>query len=129
MFYEDLFDTEADYKDRHCKYAKYASKFSSIFELKQEKRFYALYSVFTECHTIVINRHMYEYELYDIKGMKPTDRILEISFLDDIHFFDIESFMEANINNHSLVLKNTKGDTVEMIPAQLRSMITDGCIS
>jgi len=125
MFYEDLFDIEEDYKDRHH---KYASRFSSIFELKQEKKFYALYSVFTECHTIVINRHMYEYELYDIKGMKSTDRILEISFLDDIHFFDIESFMEATINNHSLVLKNTKGDKVEMIPAQLRSMITDGRI-
>ena len=126
MFYEDIFDIEDDYKDRH---RKYASKFSSIFELKQEKKFYALYSMFTECHTIVINRHMYEYELYDIKRMKPADRILETSFLDDLHFFDIESFMEAKINNHSLVLKNTKGERVEMIPAQLRSMITDGCIS
>tara|TARA_B100000579_G_C22838644_1_gene860233 strand:+ start:2313 stop:2693 length:381 start_codon:yes stop_codon:yes gene_type:complete len=126
MFYEDLFDIEEDYKDRH---RKYASGFSSIFELKQEKKFYALYSVFTECHTIMIEQHMYEYELYDIKSMKPTDRILEVSFLDDIHFFDIESFMEATINNHSLVLKNTKGDVVEMIPAQLRSMITDGRIS
>lgn len=126
MFYEDLFDIEEEDYNRQ---RKYASRFGSIFELKQEKKFYALYSVFTECHAIVINRHMYEYELYDIKGMKPTDRILEISFLDDIHFFDIESFMEANINNHSLVLKNTKGENVEMIPTQLRSMITDGSIS
>ena len=126
MFYEDLFDIEDDYEDRH---RKYVSKFSSIFELKQEKKFYALYSMFTDCHTIVINRHMYEYELYDIKSMKPTDRILEMSFLDDLHFFDIESFMEAKINNHSLVLKNTKGERVEMIPAQLRSMITDGAIT
>ena len=126
MFYEDLFDIEDDYEDRH---RKYVSKFSSIFELKQEKKFYALYSMFTECHTIVINRHMYEYELYDIKRMNPADRILETSFLDDLHFFDIESFMEAKINNHSLVLKNTKGERVEMIPAQLRSMITDGAIT
>tara|TARA_A100001037_G_scaffold160116_1_gene144280 strand:+ start:12061 stop:12441 length:381 start_codon:yes stop_codon:yes gene_type:complete len=126
MFYEDIFDIEDDYKDRH---RKYASKFSSIFELKQEKKFYALYSMFTDCHTIVINRHMYEYELYDIKSMKPTDRILETSFLDNLHFFDIESFMESNINNHSLVLNNTKGERVEMIPAQLRSMITDGAIT
>lgn len=126
MFYEDLFDIENDYEDRH---RKYVSKFSSIFELKQEKKFYALYSMFTDCHTIVINRHMYEYKLYDIKSMKPTDRILETSFLDDLHFFDIESFMESNINNHSLVLNNTKGERVEMIPAQLRSMITDGAIT
>ena len=126
MFYEDLFDIEEDYKDRH---RKYASDFNSIFELKQEKKFYALYSVFTECHTIVVNSHMYEYEVYDIKSMKPTEKILEISFLDDVHSFDIESFMEATINNHSLVLKNTRGEEVKLVPSQLRSMITDGAIT
>jgi hypothetical protein len=126
MFYEDLFDIEEDYKDRH---RKYASDFNSIFELKQEKKFYALYSVFTECHTIVVNSHMYEYEVYDIKSMKPTEKILEISFLDDVHSFDIESFMEAKLNNHSITLKNTRGEEVKLVPSQLRSMITDGAIT
>ena len=126
MFYEDLFDIEEDYKDRH---RKYASDFNSIFELKQEKKFYALYSVFTECHTIVVNSHMYEYEVYDIKSMKPTEKILEISFLDDVHFFNIESFIEAKLNNHSITLKNTEGEEVKLVPSQLRSMITDGAIT
>ena len=61
--------------------------------------------------------------------MKPSEKILEISFPDDMHLFDIESFVKATINNHSLVLKNTNGVIVEMVPAQLRSMITDGCVS
>ena len=125
MFYEDLIDIEENYKDRQ---RKYTSEFSSIFELKQEKKFYAIYSVFTECHTIVINRHMYEYEVYDIKSMNPSDKILEISFLDDVHSFDIESFVEAKLNNHSVTLKNTEGEEVKLVPAQLRSMITDGRI-
>ena len=36
MFYEDLFDLEDEYTDKH---KKYASGFSSIFELKREKSF------------------------------------------------------------------------------------------
>ena len=72
---------------------------------------------------------MYEHTLYDIKSMKPSDRILEISYKNIIHFFDIDSFMNAEIKNHSLILVNTKNEKVEMIPAQLRSMVTDGAIS
>ena len=44
---------------------------------------------------------MYDYDLYDIKKMKPSERILEVSYKDDIHFFDIESFMEAKLKDHS----------------------------
>ena len=72
---------------------------------------------------------MYEHKLHDIKSMKSSDRILEISYKNIILFFDIDSFMNAEVKNHSLVLINTKNEKVEMIPAQLRSMITDGCIS
>ena len=43
MFYEDLFDIEEEYTNKH---KKYATGFSSIFELKREKKFYALYSAF-----------------------------------------------------------------------------------
>ena len=125
MFYEDLFDIEEEQDDR---YKKYASRFSSMFDLKKEKKFYGLYSVITECHAIMIKAQMYEHKLYDIKSMKPTDRILEISRKNIIHFFDIDSLMNAEIKNHSLVLVNTKNEKEEMIPAQLRSMITDGCI-
>jgi hypothetical protein len=126
MFYEDLFDIEDEYENRP---QRYTSGFGAISELKQEKKFYRLYSTITECHVIMIKNQMYKHTLYDIKSMKPSDKILEISHKNIIHFFDIDSFMQANINNHSLVLVNTKNKKVEFIPAQLRSMITDGCIS
>ena len=126
MFYEDLFDIEEEYVDKH---KKYASGFNSIFELKREKKFYALYSAFIECHGLMIKNKMYEYELYDIKRMKPSERILEVSHKDDIHFFDIESFMECQIKDHSLLIKNTKHQDIELIPVQIRSMITDGTIT
>ena len=126
MFYEDLFDIEKEYSNRH---KKYASGFSSIFELKREKKFYALYSALTECHAITINNKIYNHSLLDIVSMKPSQRILEISIKDKLYFFDIESFMEAKLNNHSITLKNTKGDDIEIIPVQIRSMITDGRIT
>ena len=125
MFYEDLFDLDKEEDER---YKKYASRFTSIFDLKKEKKFYKLYSGITECHVIMVKNKMYEHKLYDIKSMKLSDRILEISYENIIHFFDIESFMDAEIKNHSLVLVNTKKEKVEMVPAQLRSMITDGRI-
>ena len=126
MFYEDLFDLEDEYMDKH---KKYASGFSSIFELKREKKFYALYSALIECHGIMIKNKMYEYDLYDIRRMKPSERILEVSHKDDIHFFDIESFMECQIKDHSLLIKNTKHEDIEITPVQIRSMITDGTIT
>ena len=126
MFYEDLFEIDTEEEER---YKKYASRFTSIFDLKKEKKFYRLYSAITECHVIMIKNQMYEHKLYDIKSMKSSDRILEISYKDIIHFFDVDSFMNAEVKNHSLVLVNTKNEKVEMIPAQLRSMITDGAIN
>jgi hypothetical protein len=126
MFYEDLFDLEDEYTDKH---KKYASGFSSIFELKREKKFYALYSALIECHGIMIKNEMYEYNLYDIRRMKPSELILEISHKEDIHFFDIESLMECQIKDHSLLVKNTKHENVELTPVQVRSMITDGTIT
>ena len=126
MFYEDLFEIDREEEER---YKKYASRFTTIFDLKKEKKFCRLYSAITECHVIMIKNQMYEHKLYDIKSMKPTDRILEISYKNIIHFFDVDSFMNAECKNHSLVLTNTKNEKVEIIPAQLRSMITDGRIS
>jgi hypothetical protein len=126
MFYEELFELDDEYDTRS---RKYTSGFSAISELKQEKKFYRLYSAITECHVIMIKNQMYEHKLYDIKSMKPSDRILEISYKNIIHFFDIDSFMNAEVKNHSLVLVNTKNKKVEIIPAQLRSMINDGRIN
>jgi hypothetical protein len=126
MFYEDLFDIEDEYENRP---QRYTSGFGAISELKQEKKFYRLYSTITECHVIMIKNQMYKHTLYDIKSMKPSDKILEISHKDIIHFFDVDSFMNAEIKNHSLVLVNTKNKKVEFIPAQLRSMITDGRVT
>lgn len=126
MFYEELFELDDEYDTRS---RKYTSSFSSISELKREKKFYRLYSAITECHVIMIKNQMYEHKLYDIKSMKPSDRILEISYKNIIHFFDIDSFMNAEVKNHSLVLVNTKNKEVEIVPAQLRSMINDGRIN
>jgi len=126
MFYDDLFDIEDEYVDKH---KKYASRFNSVFELKREKKFYALYSALTECHAVTINNKICNHALLDIVSMKPSQRILEITINDKLYFFDIESFMEANLNNHSITLKNTKGDDIEIIPVQIRSMITNGRIS
>jgi hypothetical protein len=125
MFYEDLFDIDELEDDR---YKKYASRFTSIFDLKKEKKFYRLYSAITECHAIVIKNQMYEHTLYDINSMEPSNKILKISHNNSVHFFDIDSFMNAEIKNHSILLVNEKNDKVEIIPTQLRSMITDGCI-
>jgi hypothetical protein len=88
-----------------------------------------MYSAITECHAITIDNKICNHTLLDIKSMKPSDRILEISIKDKLYFFDIESFMEANLNNHSITLKNTKGNDMEIIPVQIRSMITDGRLS
>lgn len=126
MFYEDLFDIEDEYTEKH---KKYATGFSSIFELKREKKFYALYSALTQCHGIMVNDKIYKHELYDIKKMKPSERILELTHDDDIHFFDIESFMDSSLKDHSVIIKNTKNHLIEIIPVQIRSMITDGRIS
>ena len=59
MFYEDLFDIEEEQDDR---YKKYASRFSSMFDLKKEKKFYKLYSAITECHVIMI-KHRNKFSL------------------------------------------------------------------
>jgi len=126
MFYEDLFDLEDEITNKH---KKYATGFGSIFELKREKKFYSLYSALTECHGIMLKNKIYEHNLYDIRRMKPSERILEISHKEDIHFFDIESFMECHIKDHSLLIKNTKHEDIELIPVQIRSMITDGTIT
>jgi len=123
MFYEDLFDLEDDVEN-HRK--KYNSPFRNLYDLKSEKRFYCIYSALTECHGIFIGNQMYEHKLYDIKSMKSSERILELSYKDIIHFFDVNSFMEASIKNNSLLLKNTKEEDVEIIPVQIRSMINDG---
>ena len=125
MFYEDLFDIEEEYINRH---KNYDSGFSSIFELKREKKFYALYSALTVCHGIMIENELCDYDLYDIKKMKPSERILEVSQSNSIHFFDIESLMDAKLNDHSFSISNTKNDNIDLIPVQIRSMITDGKI-
>tara|TARA_Y100001980_G_C14181702_1_gene52536 strand:+ start:110 stop:496 length:387 start_codon:yes stop_codon:yes gene_type:complete len=124
MFYEDLFDIEEEYD----KPKRYNPPMGSIYEVQREKRFYKLYSAFMNCHVIMINNHMYEHILYPINSMKPGERILEVSYLDDIHFFDVESFMEAKTHSHHLVLKNTKNKEIKLLPTQLRSMVTDGKI-
>ena len=107
MFYEDLFDIdteeEEDTKSTHLGLLLYLI-------LKKRKKFYKLYSAITECHVIMIKNQMYEHKLYDIKSMKSSERILEISYKNIIHFFDIDSFMNAEVKNHSLILVNTKNE-------------------
>ena len=124
MFYDDLFDIE----DEPSTYPPGRYDWST-YESTQETRFYNVYSTLMQCHAIVRNGVIYSHTLMDIKYMKPTEQILEISHLDDTHIFNVKSLGESTTKNHSLVIKNIKGIHIEIIPTQLRSMITDGRIS
>lgn len=126
MFYEDLFDIAEEYDSNIP--SRYKPALGSLHELKEEKKFYKIYSALLECHAIVKDEKIYEHELSDISSVKPREKILKIFKSDDIHWFDIKSFMEAKIRNHSLVLKSTSGQEIEFIPTLLRSMINDGRI-
>ena len=107
MFYEDLFDIEEEQEDR---YKKYASRFSSIFDLKKEKKFYKLYSVFTECHLVLVKNKVFDKKLYDIKRMKPQERILELSNSNELHIFNIDNLMNSEFKNNSIIITNTKNE-------------------
>jgi hypothetical protein len=126
MFYEDLFDIEDEYNSRLP--GRYDPPMGSLYEVKKEKRFYKLYSAFMNCHAIIKDGRICEHTLNDIKSMSPSEKILEISYNDKTHFFDVESLMNAETRKHSLVLKDTKNKSVVITPTQLRSMITDGTI-
>ena len=97
-----------------------------------ESKFFKLYNVFSMCHLVQLNGKFVNYNLHDIKVLKETTRILDISDMEDdtntLHVFDIRSFFDAKIENHSVVLKNQKKKPVKLIPCQLRSMISNGKI-
>lgn len=126
MFYEDLFDMEDEYNSRLP--GRYDPPMGSLYEVKKEKRFYKLYSAFMTCHVIIKDNRIYEHKLNDIKSMNPNEKILEISYNDKTHFFDVESLMNAETKNHSLILKDNENELITLTPTQLRSMITDGTI-
>ena len=69
MFYEELFELDDEYDTRS---RKYTSGFSAISELKQEKKFYRLYSAITECHVIMIKNQMYEHMQFPHQSMVPS---------------------------------------------------------
>ena len=97
-----------------------------------ESKFFKLYNVFSMCHLIQLNGNFVNYNLHDIGVIVAGSPILEISDMGDdtkkLHVFDIGSFFNAKVNNHSVVLKNQKNKLVKLIPCQLRSMISNGKI-
>ena len=96
--------------------------------LKKKKKFYALYSVFTECHLVLVKNKVFDKKLYDIKSMKPQERILELSNSNELHIFNIDNLMNSEFKNNSIIITNSKMKKVEIVPTQLRSMINDGRI-
>ncbi len=113
MLYGDIFELDEDVNSVLC---------------SGERKFYKLYSALMQCHAIVKDKHLYEHTLHDIQTMRNTERILEISYLDVVHIFTVESLMNSTIKRNSIVMEDTEENSVEIIPTQLRSMITDGTI-
>lgn len=131
MLFGDLFELEDELeRDKH-RYGKdnFNSTLYKVDDTKSDIKFYMIYQAFLECHLVMKNNNVCEHKLYDLTSMKPTNRILEITENGDTEFFNIESFMDASVNKNSFRINNTTGKEVNLIPCQLRSMITDGKVT
>jgi hypothetical protein len=123
MLFGDIFDDTLDSASAEDKLIRMA------LPRGDEPKFFKLYNVFSMCHLVQLNGKFVKYNLHDIGTIKETTRILDMK--DDtntLHVFDIRSFFDAKIENHSVVLKNQKKKSVKLIPCQLRSMISNGKI-
>jgi hypothetical protein len=127
MNFGDIFGLDED----EIEYgADYDNWIESKYGMKRDKRFYKMYASLTQCHLMQLNGKFVNFKLKDISTMKPTDRILDVVVDDDtIHVFTVESFQNAKFKNHSIVLENQKKEKIELIPCQLRSMVTDGRVT
>ena len=127
MLFGDIFDDTLDSDE-----SSGPTMYRMGFPKKNEPKFFKLYNVFSSCHLVQLNGNFVNYNLHDIGAIKETTRILDISDMEDdtntLHVFDIGSFFDAKVKNHSVVLKNQKKELVELIPCQLRSMISNGKI-
>ena len=126
--YGDLFDLGEDDQTQGSDYTD--NLFESMHGMKRDKRFYKMYASLMHCHLMQLDGKFVNFKLKDISTMKPTDRILDVIVDDDtIHVFTVESFQNAKFKNHSIVLENQKKKKIELIPCQLRSMVTDGRVT
>jgi hypothetical protein len=127
MLFGDIFDDTLDSDE-----SSGPPMYSMGFPKKKESKFFKLYNVFSTCHLVQLDGSFVNYKLHDIDLIKESTRILDISELanesNTLHVFDIGSFFNAKINNHSVVLVNQKKESVKLIPCQLRSMISNGKI-
>jgi hypothetical protein len=128
MNYGDIFGLDEDEIDHSADYTN--NLFGSMHGMKRDKRFYKMYASLMQCHLIQLNGKFVNFKLRDISTMKSTDRILDIVVDDDtVHVFNVESFQNVKFKNHSIVLENQKEEKIELIPCQLRSMVTNGRVS
>lgn len=127
MLFGDIFDDTLDSDE-----SSGPPMYRMGFPKKKESKFFKLYNVFSMCHLVQLNGSFVNYKLHDIGIIKESARILDISDIDDdtntLHMFDIGSFFDARVNNHSVVLENQKKEFIKLIPCQLRSMISNGKI-
>ena len=126
--YGDLFDLGDDDQTQGSDYTE--NLFGSMCEMKREKRFYKMYASLMHCHLMQLDGKFVNFKLKDISTMEPTDRILDVIVDDDtIHVFTVESLQNVKFKNHSVILENRKKKKIELIPCQLRSMVTDGRVT
>lgn len=126
--YGDIFDLEEEDQNYGSNYSD--NLFGPMYGMKQDKRFYKIYSALMSCHLMQLNGEFVNFKLRDISAMNPTDRILDVVIDDDtIHVFTVESLQNVKFKNHSIILENQKKEKIELIPCQLRSMVTDGRVT
>ena len=128
MNFGDIFGLDEDEIDQGADYTN--NLFGSMHGMKRDKRFYKMYVSLMQCHLMQLNGKFVIFKLMDISTMKPTDRILDVIVDDDtIHVFTVESLQNVKFKNHSVILENQKKEKIELIPCQLRSMVTDGRVT
>jgi hypothetical protein len=128
MMFGDIYDLDDDEQKYGSDYTD--NLFGSVHERKSDKRFYKIYASLMHCHLMQLNNKFVDFKLKDISTMKPTDRILDVIVDDDtIHVFTVESLQNVKFKNHSVILENQMKEKIELIPCQLRSMVTDGRVT
>jgi hypothetical protein len=126
--YGDLFDL--DEEDQNCGLDYSDNIFGTPRGMKRDKRFYKIYSALMGCHLMQLGGKFVNFELRDISTMNSADRILDVIVDEDtIHVFTVESLQNVKFKNHSIVLENQNQEKIELLPCQLRSMITDGRVT
>ena len=125
MMFGDLYDFGEDEPG-----SRSGGPFDDIHNMAEDKRFYKMYSALMSCHLMQLNGKFVKFKLKDISTMNPTERILDVIVNEDlIHVFTVKNLQNVKFKNHSVILENQKKEKIELIPCQLRSMVTDGKVT